>query len=166
MMYEHGKSDRRVVPTKPPNKGAEEPPQGQAPETPAEAVEGRRLAKSNPQQRTMLRTQRRVGMPPQLERIRQAASRDRKMRFTALFHHVYRLDTLRRAYFSLNPKAAPGVDGVTWQQYGEDLESNLQDLAERLKRGAYRAQPTRRTYKRPLGKSCKKGLVSVNSRPS
>jgi hypothetical protein len=70
------------------------------------------LAKSNPQQRTMLRTQRRVGMPPQLERIRQAASRDRKMRFTALFHHVYRLDTLRRAYLGLNPKAAPGVDGV------------------------------------------------------
>jgi group II intron reverse transcriptase/maturase len=106
----------------------------------------------------MLRTQRRVGMPPQLERIRQAASRDRKMRFTALFHHVYRLDTLRRAYLGLNPKAAPGVDGVTWQQYGDDLETNLQDLADRLKRGAYRAQPTRRTYipkadgrQRPLG---------------
>ena len=158
MMHEHGKSDRRVVPTKPPNKGAGEFPKGLAPATPAEAVERRRLAKSNPQQRTMLRTQRRVGMPPQLERIRQAASRDRKMRFTALFHHVYRLDTLRRAYLGLNPKAAPGVDGVTWQQYGDDLESNLQDLAGRLKRGAYRAQPTRRTYipkadgrQRPLG---------------
>jgi RNA-directed DNA polymerase len=158
MMHEHGKSDRRVVPTKPPNKGAGEPPQGRAPSTPAEAVEGRRLAKSNPHQRTMLRTQRRVGMPPQLEWIRQAASRDRKMRFTALFHHVYRLDTLRRAYLGLNPKAAPGVDGVTWQQYGDDLEANLQDLADRLKRGAYRAQPTRRTYipkadgrQRPLG---------------
>jgi RNA-directed DNA polymerase len=95
---------------------------------------------------------------PDLERIRQAASRDRKMRFTALFHHVYRFETLKRAYFSLNPKAAPGVDGVTWQQYGEELESNLQDLAERLARGAYRAQPTRRTYipkadgrQRPLG---------------
>jgi hypothetical protein len=125
---------------------------------PAEAVEGRRLAKSNPHQRTMFRTQRRARMSPDLERIRQAASRDRKMQFTALFHHVYRLETLRRAYFSLNPKAAAGVDGVTWQQYGEDLETNLQDLAERLKRGAYRAQPTRRTYipkangrQRPLG---------------
>ncbi len=80
------------------------------------------------------------------------------MRFTALFQHVYRLDTLRRAYLGLNPKAAPGVDGVTWQQYGEDLEVNLQDLANRLKRGAYQAQPTRRTYipkadgrLRPLG---------------
>ena len=80
------------------------------------------------------------------------------MRFTALFHHVYRLDTLQRAYLGLNPKAAPSVDGVTWQQYGENLEPNLQDLAERLARGAYRAQPTRRTYipkadgrLRPLG---------------
>src|SRR5687768_3153434 len=116
MMHEHGKSDRRVVPTKPPNNGADEPRQGTARPKPAEAVEGRRLAKSKPHQGTMLRTQRRVGMPPQLERIRRAASQDRKMRFTALFHHVYRLDTLRRAYLGLNPKAAPGVDGMTWQQ--------------------------------------------------
>jgi len=158
MMHEHGKSDRRVVPTKPPNKGAGDPPRGLDRPELAEAVEGRRLTKSNPQQRTMLRTQRRVGMSLELERIRQAASRDRKMRFTALFHHVYRLETLKRAYFSLNPKAAPGVDGVTWKQYGEDLEANLQDLSDRLARGAYRAQPTRRTYilkadgrQRPLG---------------
>jgi group II intron reverse transcriptase/maturase len=158
MMNEHGKSDRRVVPTKSPNKGVGERPQGSARPKPAEAVEGRRLAKSNPQQRIMFRTQRRVRMSPDLERIRQAASRDRKMRFTALFHHVYRLETLKRAYFSLNPKAAPGVDGVTWKQYGEALECNLQDLADRLARGAYRAQPTRRTYipkadgrQRPLG---------------
>jgi RNA-directed DNA polymerase len=149
MTHKHGKSDRRVVLTKPPNKDVE---------WSAEAVEGRRLTKSNPHQRTMFRTQRRVRMSPELERIRQAASRDRKMRFTALFHHVYCIDTLRRAYFSLNPKAAPGVDGVTWKQYGEDLEANLQDLADRLHRGAYRAQPTRRTYipkadgrQRPLG---------------
>jgi group II intron reverse transcriptase/maturase len=121
-------------------------------------VEGRRLAKGNPHQQTMLRTQRRVGMPHALERIRQAAGRHRKMRFTALLHHVYRLDTLRRAYCGLNPKAAPGVDGVTWQQYGEALEANLHDLSGRLKRSAYRAQPTRRTYipkadgrQRPLG---------------
>ncbi len=158
MMHEHGKSDRRVVPTKLPNKGDGEPPQGAARPKPAEAVEGRRLAKSNPHQRTMLRTQRRVRMSPELEWIRQRARRDRTMRFTALFHHVYRLETLKRAYFSLNPKAAPGVDGVTWKQYGEDLEAHLQDLANRLARGAYRAQPTRRTYipkadggQRPLG---------------
>ena len=149
MMHEHGKSDRRVVPTKLPNNGHKRP---------AEAVEGRRLAKSNPHQRTMFRTQRRVGMSPELERIRQVAHRERKIRFTALFHPVYNLDTLRRAYFSLNPKAAPGIDGVTWQQYGEDLAANLQALADRLAKGAYRVQPTRRAYiskadgrRRPLG---------------
>ncbi len=146
MMNEDGKSDRHVVLTKPSNKGAVEPPQRVARARPAEAVEGRRLAKSNAQQPAMYRTQRRVRMSPELERIRQAASQDRKMRFTALFHHVYRLETLKRAYFSLNRKAAPGVDGVMWKRYGEDLEVNLQDLANRLKRGAYRAQPSRRTY--------------------
>jgi group II intron reverse transcriptase/maturase len=68
------------------------------------------------------------------------------------------METLKRAYGSLNPQAAPGVDGVTWQQYGQDLEAHLQNRAERLKRGAYRAPPTRRTYipkadgrHRPLG---------------
>jgi RNA-directed DNA polymerase len=156
MMNGHGKSDSCVVPTKPPNNDASRPPVASPPST--EVVEGRRLAKGNPHQLTMLRTQRRVGMSHRLERIRQAASRDRKMRFTALFHHVYCLDTLRRAYRGLNPKAAPGIDGITWQQYGADLESNLQGLSERLKRGAYRAKPTRRTYipkadgrQRPLG---------------
>jgi RNA-directed DNA polymerase len=158
MMHEHGKSDRRVVPTKPPNKGADESPRRVAWAKPAEAVEGRRLAKSNPQQQTMFRTQGRGRMSRELARIRQAARRDRKIRFTALFHHVHRRETLKRAYFSLNPKAAPGVDGVTWKQYGEDLEAHLQGLADRLKRGAYRAQPTRRRYipkadgrQRPLG---------------
>jgi len=80
------------------------------------------------------------------------------MRFTALLHHVYNLDTLREAYFSLQRNAAPGVDGQTWQAYGEALEENLQDLSARLKRGAYRAKPVRRAYipkadgrQRPLG---------------
>jgi RNA-directed DNA polymerase len=148
-MHEHGKSDRRVVPTKPPNNGHERP---------AEAVEGRRLAKGNSHQQTMFRTQRRVRMPHELERVRQVASRDRKRRFTTLLHHVYHLDTLRRAYFGLKRAAVPGIDGVTWQQYGEHLEDNLQELAGRLKRGAYRAKPTRRSYiakadgrQRPLG---------------
>ena len=115
MMHEHGQSDRRGVPTKPPNKGADESPRRVAWAKPAEAVEGRRLAQSNPQQHTMFRTQGRVRMSRELARIRQAARRDRKLRFTALFHQVYRLETLKRAYVSLNPKAAPGVDGVTWK---------------------------------------------------
>jgi group II intron reverse transcriptase/maturase len=80
------------------------------------------------------------------------------MRFTALLHHIYNLETLRLAYFSLKKEAAAGVDGETWRHYGESLEANLQDLAERLKRGAYRAKPVRRVYipkadgrQRPLG---------------
>ncbi|MDA2931306.1 group II intron reverse transcriptase/maturase, partial [Acidobacteria bacterium AH-259-O06] len=106
----------------------------------------------------MFRTPSRENMPSALERIRRAAKKDKELRLTALLHHVYSIDRLREAYFRLKRKAAPGVDGVTWQWYGEDLESNLQDLSERLKRGAYRAKPVRRTYiektdgrQRPLG---------------
>jgi retron-type reverse transcriptase len=97
-------------------------------------------------------------LPSPLERIRQAARRDRKTQLTALLHHVHNLDTLREAYFNLKRDAAPGVDGQTWRAYGEALEMNLQDLSDRLKRGAYRAKPVRRVYipkadgrQRPLG---------------
>ena len=93
-----------------------------------------------------------------LERIRQAACRDKKMRFTSLWHHVYNIHRLRQAYFGLKRNAAPGVDGLTWRQYGENLEENLRELSGQLKRGAYRAKPVRRTYipkadgrQRPLG---------------
>src|SRR5215469_6133743 len=71
--------------------------------------------------------------PSALERVRQAAKKDRKLRFTALLHHIYN-------YFALKKEAAPGVDGETWRHYGEELEKNLQDLSDRLKR-AYRAKP-------------------------
>jgi len=66
--------------------------------------------------------------------------------FTALLHHIYSLEMLRGAYFSLKKEAAAGVDGETWRHYGESLEDNLRDLSERLKRGAYRAKPVRRVY--------------------
>jgi RNA-directed DNA polymerase len=68
------------------------------------------------------------------------------MRFTALLHHIYDRERLRAAYFSLKREAAAGVDGQTWRHYGEQLEDNLRDLADRLQRGAYRAQPVRRVY--------------------
>jgi len=149
MTNERGKSDSAVVPGKPPNK-AEEPA--------AEVVEGRALAEGNSPERNMHRTQSRQGMPSALERVRQAARRDRKQRFTALLHHVYDVERLRVAYLALKRDAAPGIDGETWRHYGERLEDNLRDLAERLKRGAYRAKPVRRAYipkadgrQRPLG---------------
>lgn len=148
-MNERRKSDRPIVPGKQPNKAGQPA---------AEAVEGRGLAKGNPIEQNASRTQRRHSAPSALERVREVARKDRKARFTALLHHVYNLDTLRAAYFSLKKEAAPGVDGETWQHYGQRLEENLQDLSERLKRGAYRARPVRRVYiakadgqQRPLG---------------
>jgi RNA-directed DNA polymerase len=97
-------------------------------------------------------------LSPAIERIRQAAERDSKMRFTTLWHHVYSVDRLREAYFGLKRTAAPGLDGETWRHYGEELEVHLADLSGRLKRGAYRAMPVKRAYipkadgrQRPLG---------------
>jgi group II intron reverse transcriptase/maturase len=143
------KSDRAVVPPKSPNKAAV---------AGAEAMEGRAWAKGNLQEQNVLRTQGRISARSALERVRQAAKQDKTMRFTALLHHVYNPDMLREAYFSLKKEAAPGVDGQTWQQYGEALEEHLQDLAARLARGAYRAKPVRRVFiakdgggQRPLG---------------
>ena len=149
MMDEHGKSDRFVVPANAPNAAAEPT---------AEVREGRERTKGNTPERTVLRTQGRVGAPSALERVRQAAKRDRKQRFTALLHHVYDVEHLRAAYFEMKRAAAAGIDGETWQHYGAALEANLQDLSARLKREAYRAKPVRRAYipktdgrQRPLG---------------
>ena len=107
--------------------------------------------------RKACRTQGREHVSQGLEGVREAARRDKKQRFTALLHHVT-VDLLRDSYYSLKRAAAPGVDGVTWQQYEEGVEERLHDLHDRVHRGAYRAQPSRRTYipkadgrQRPLG---------------
>ena len=148
-MNEHGKSDGPVVPMKSPNNVGQPA---------AEEAEGRGPVKGNPRQQNAPRTQSRQGAHSALERVRLAAARDRKMRFTTLLHHIYDLNTLRAAYLSLKREAAAGVDGETWRHYGERVEENLRGLAERLKRGAYRAKPVRRVYiakadgrQRPLG---------------
>jgi group II intron reverse transcriptase/maturase len=121
-------------------------------------MEGRGLAKGNLPQQNASRTPSREDASRALERVRQAASKDKKLRFTALLHHIYNLETLRMAYFSLKKETAPGVDGETWRHYGETLADNLPDLSHRLKRGAYRAKPVHRVYidkadgrTRPLG---------------
>src|ERR1700736_4329586 len=144
-----GKSDRPTVPEKTPNNAGQPA---------AEGMEGSGLAKGNLPQQNVSRTPSREDALSALERVRQAASKDKKLRCTALLHHIYTPDTLRRAYLSLKKEASPGVDGETWRHYGETLEDNLQDLSHRLKRGAYRAKPGRRVYidksdgrKRPLG---------------
>lgn len=136
---------------------SKEPREGNAPR--AEGVEGRGWAKGNADLQNMPWAQDRDGgMSNAWDRIRQAAKTDRERQFTTLLHHVYNIETLREAYFSLKREAAPGVDGETWQSYGEQLDSNLVDLSERLRRGAYRAKPVRRVFipkpdgrQRPLG---------------
>jgi len=149
MMNEHGKSDRSVVPANSPNNASEQA---------TEVGEGRERTKGNTPERNASRTQSRPHAPSALERVRQAAKKDRKQRFTALLHHVYDIERLRAAYFAMKRDAAAGIDGETWQHYGTALEGNLQALSDRLKRGAYRVKPVRRAYipkadgrQRPLG---------------
>jgi len=146
-------SDRVVVPEKPSNKG-----KAGNPSAPAEKVEERTLAKENSRWQITSRAQHRKRVQSALSRVRRAAKEDRGRRFTTLLHHVYSPDTLLEAYLSLKRDAAPGVDGVTWYDYEGGLEGRLQDLSERLKRGAYRARPVKRRYipkpdgrQRPLG---------------
>jgi RNA-directed DNA polymerase len=146
-MNGHGQSDGPVVPANPPNKASEA----------AEVGEGRGPAKGNTASKPRPGRSAGLGVSRALDRVRQVAVRDREARFTALLHHVD-LDRLRAAYRALNPKAAPGVDGVTWAAYGRDLEGNLQDLHRRVQAGRYRASPSRRAYipkadgrSRPLG---------------
>jgi RNA-directed DNA polymerase len=147
-MDERGKSDGPVVPAKPPNNTAC---------AVAEVVEGRGSAKGNTASSTHPGRSAGQGAPSGLERVREVARRDKEARFTALLHHVD-LDRLRAAYRAIRPQAAPGVDGVRWEVYGQDLEANLQDLHHRLHAGSYRARPSRRSYipkadgrLRPLG---------------
>src|SRR6267143_6932659 len=156
MMNGRRKSDRPVVATKPVNKV--DVPANKAEALAAEQVEQRGLAKGKPPRQNTNRALDRVNVQSALGRIRQAAVKDKKGRFTSLMHHIYNLSMLREAYYGLKRDAAPGVDGETWRQYGENLESNLENLSARLRRGAYRAQPVRRVFitkddgrQRPLG---------------
>src|ERR1035437_4544340 len=147
-MHGHEKSDRPVVPANPSNK-AGQPAAG--------AGGGSGLGKEKAARTPPPRPSAGGSVPAGLDRGRRVARQDKDARFTALLHHVG-VARLRAAYFALRPKAAPGVDGVTWEDYGEDLEANLRDLHARVHRGAYRARPSRRVYipkadgrQRPLG---------------
>jgi RNA-directed DNA polymerase len=147
-MNEYGKSDSPVVPANPSNKAAS---------AVAEVGEGRGLAEGNTDDPTRPGPRAGQGVPSGLDRVREVARKDKDARFTALLHHVD-VDRLRAAYWALNPKAATGVDGVTWGSYGQDLEANLRNLHDRVHGGGYRARPSRRAYipkadgrLRPLG---------------
>ena len=123
----------------------------------AESVEQREGAEGNAGKPDTCRTQCRESVPQGLNRVRQAAKARKKERFTALFHHLT-VDLLKDAYFWLKRNAAPGVDGLRWRDYEQELEVNVVDLHARVHRGGYRALPSRRRYiaksdgrKRPLG---------------
>jgi RNA-directed DNA polymerase len=135
-MHDQEKSDSAIVAEKPPNKTGSPV---------AEVVEPRAGTKGTADQQSTLRTQSRDRVNQALSRVRQAARQRRKEQFTGLLHHI-NVDTLRTAFYALKRKAAPGVDGVTWQDYEAQLEPRLADLHGRVHRGAYRPQPSRRTY--------------------
>ncbi len=148
MMHGAEKSDPSIVAVKPAN-AAGQPP--------AELVEPREGAEGNTIGHGMRRTPGRASMSHGLDRVRQAAKERKGERFTALLHHMD-VDLLRSAYGWLRREASAGMDGVTWDAYGDGLERKLADLHERIHRGAYRAQPSRRVFipkpdgrRRPLG---------------
>ena len=135
-MHDREKSDSGIVTMKPTNKAGQPA---------AEPVERRPGTKGNAEQQSTYRTQGRERVTQALNRVRQAARQRKGEKFTALLHHVS-VDTLREAFHALKRKAAPGVDGLTWEDYEVDLEPRLADLHGRVQRGAYRPQPSRRTY--------------------
>jgi RNA-directed DNA polymerase len=146
MMHGHEKSDSAIVAAKLANKVAypmaEQSAEGTAA---AEPVEPRAGTKGNADQQSTRRAQNRISVEQALERIRKVAKERRKERFTALFHHIS-TELLEQSFFELKEDAAPGVDRLTWKDYEADLERNLEDLHDRIQRGAYRALPSRRVY--------------------
>ena len=131
---------------------------------PKEIVEGRPPAKENAEESNPCRTQSRESGPSGLDRVRQAAKKDKKVRFTTLLHHVD-IDLLRSSYSGLKKQAAAGVDGVTWQEYGNGLEERLTDLHGRIHRGAYQAKPSRRVWiPKPDGKERPLGIAALEDK--
>jgi RNA-directed DNA polymerase len=154
MMHGLEKSDSAIVATKPANKAGQPA---------AEWVEPRAGTEGNTGQSRTRRTQSRCSVSQGLDRVRHAARQRKKERFTALLHHVTN-DLLRDAFLALKRRAAPGVDGVTWQDYEANLEDNLRGLHERVQRGTYRAQPVRRRFiPKPDGKQRPLGVTTVSS---
>ncbi|GFO55009.1 hypothetical protein GMSM_20160 [Geomonas sp. Red276] len=131
------------------------------------------VAKGNLGRTPMTGTQGPEAVLSGLDRVREAAKKDSKQRFTNLMHHIT-IDLLRESYHALKRKAAPGLDGVTWEEYGEELEERLPDLLERIRSGRYRTRPSKRVWipkpdgsRRPIGvaatedKVVQQALVSV-----
>jgi group II intron reverse transcriptase/maturase len=146
MMHGREKSDSVIVAEKPANKAAHSAVEQSAVELAvAEPVERRAETKGNADQQSTCRAQSRVSVSQARDRIRKVAKERKKERFTALFHHIS-TDLLEEAFYALKENAAPGVDRLTWTAYEADLARKLEDLHDRVQRGAYRALPSRRVY--------------------
>src|SRR5581483_2494048 len=155
MMHGQGKSDLSIVPAKLSNKAAL---------AAAEMMEGRGGAKGNAARGSTCQTQSWESVSLALGRIRETARRDKRVRFTALLHHVT-VDLLRWSFHQLERHAAAGIDGLTWDQHEDGLESNLIDLFARVHSGAYRAKPSRRQYiPKPDGRQRPLGIASLEDK--
>jgi RNA-directed DNA polymerase len=157
-MHGAGESDSSIVPKKSAN-NERTGPEGVPPEgvRSAEPREGRGLTKENAEESLRVRTQRRKARSRGLLGVREAARRDKRMRFNNLLHHLTP-ELLRASFLDLKRQAAPGIDGVTWSEYAGELEGRIADLHQRIHRGTYRAQPSKRAWipkpdgrQRPLG---------------
>jgi len=154
-MHGHGKSDDPVVPAKPPNELGR---------SGVEVVEGRGSVGGNAASETRLGRGAGLGVSTDLVRVRAVARSDGQVRFTALLHHVT-VERLEAAYRAISPDAAPGVDGVTWRDYGQNLGENLEDLHGRVQRGAFRATPSRRVFiPKPDGRLRPLGVASLEDK--
>lgn len=162
-MHVAGESDNPVVPGKPVNNGSVP--------LPAEPVEERGLTKENAEQSLLARTQcRNPDGSPSIPRsrgllgVRQAAQKDRRLKFTSLLHHITP-ELLRASYFELKKHASPGIDGETWHDYAIELEQRIDDLHGRIHRGAYRAKPSKRSYiPKPDGKRRPLGIAALEDK--
>ena len=146
MMHGHEKSDSAIVAVKPTNKAEHSAAEQSTAELfAAEPVEPRAETKRNAGQQSTCGTQGQISVSQVLERIRRVAKERKKEKFTSLLHHIS-IDLLDEAFFELKEEAAPGVDGLTWTEYEQNLDRNIEDLHARVHRGAYRALPSRRVY--------------------
>lgn len=164
-MHVAGKSDSSIVPEKPANNGGVP--------APTESVEGRGLTEENIEQSLLVRTQGRnsdsdasefVPRSRGLLGVREAARKDRKLRFTSLLHHITP-ELLRASFFDLKKQATPGIDNEMWRDYAKDFERRIEDLHGRIHRGAYRAKPSKRSYiPKPDGKMRPLGIAALEDK--
>src|SRR6476469_8091480 len=155
MTHGREKSDSAIVAGKPTNN---------VERSTAVPAEPRAEAEGNASQQSTCRAQDRESVSQALDRIRQAARQRKKEKFTALYHHLS-IPMLRTAFYALKREAAPGVDGLTWQDYEADFDRRIEGLHARVQRGAYRAQPARRRYiPKPDGRQRPLAVVALEDK--